>query len=313
MDVALIQTGRLGDIVSSLGLVRAFVEQGHRVTLVTRAGMEQLLLDTTLAPVVTADPPAAFDTLVDLSQSHESIRLCRALKAGRRLAVFNRKRTGLLQKLRARRVYTEQLPKGSLHISERYRVVADRFGLPFHPATLSLVQPVPRLDRAVAVHVGTGQPVRVLPTDMLAGIVDGLLRLGADVRLFGTEHEIVGELQRATGQRVTHVRPSLRDLPGELARCRVFVGGDSGLLHLACALGIPSVGIYGPNVPVLSAPCCSHLTVVDTPCDCRPCDQRAPCPSDRACYRQIARDNLHGAIARAFQPGARPAPPFDHR
>jgi ADP-heptose:LPS heptosyltransferase len=39
-----------------------------------------------------------------------------------------------------------------------------------------------------------------------------------------------------------------------LARARLFVGGDSGPLHLACATGCPAIALYGPTDPVVNAP-----------------------------------------------------------
>ena len=46
----------------------------------------------------------------------------------------------------------------------------------------------------------------------------------------------------------------LPTLAALLARARLFVGGDSGPLHLACAVGCPVVGIYGPTDPVVNSP-----------------------------------------------------------
>lgn len=47
---------------------------------------------------------------------------------------------------------------------------------------------------------------------------------------------------------------TLFELAALLAKARLFVGGDSGPLHLACAVGCPVLGIYGPTDPVVNAP-----------------------------------------------------------
>jgi ADP-heptose:LPS heptosyltransferase len=47
---------------------------------------------------------------------------------------------------------------------------------------------------------------------------------------------------------------SLKTLAALLSGARVFVGGDSGPLHLACGVGCPVVGLYGPTDPVVNAP-----------------------------------------------------------
>jgi len=49
-------------------------------------------------------------------------------------------------------------------------------------------------------------------------------------------------------------RLELRALAAALARCRLFVGNDSGLMHLAAAAGAPTLGLFGPGTPQLYAP-----------------------------------------------------------
>lgn len=47
---------------------------------------------------------------------------------------------------------------------------------------------------------------------------------------------------------------SIFELAALLSRSRLFLGGDSGPLHLACAVGCPVVALYGPTDPVVNAP-----------------------------------------------------------
>jgi len=46
----------------------------------------------------------------------------------------------------------------------------------------------------------------------------------------------------------------LRTLAGVLARCSVYVGNDSGVSHLAAAVGAPTVAIFGPTDPRVWGP-----------------------------------------------------------
>jgi heptosyltransferase-1 len=48
--------------------------------------------------------------------------------------------------------------------------------------------------------------------------------------------------------------PPLRVLAAVIAACELFVGGDTGPMHLAWAVGAPVVAIYGPTDPALNAP-----------------------------------------------------------
>ena len=57
--------------------------------------------------------------------------------------------------------------------------------------------------------------------------------------------------------------------PGEvaaaLARCDFYVGNDSGLMHAAAAVGVPTVGLFGPSYPHLYAPWGAHTAYAQTP------------------------------------------------
>ncbi len=66
-------------------------------------------------------------------------------------------------------------------------------------------------------------------------------------------------------------RTSLLMLAALLRQCDLFIGGDSGPLHIADAVGIPTVSIFGPTDPSLLAPRGSHHRVVRRILTCSPC------------------------------------------
>ena len=65
---------------------------------------------------------------------------------------------------------------------------------------------------------------------------------------------IGGILQRAGAERATYLPTTLVQFIALVRRARLFVGGDTGPLHLAAAVGTPIVGIYGPTDPVRNGP-----------------------------------------------------------
>jgi len=77
---------------------------------------------------------------------------------------------------------------------------------------------------------------------------------------------------------------SLIELAGVIERCSLYVGNDSGPIHLAAALGVPTVGIYGPTSPTLTSPRGAigavHVSV-SAQFECSPCRERffEECPS----------------------------------
>ena len=76
-------------------------------------------------------------------------------------------------------------------------------------------------------------------------------------------------------------------LLGVLARASLFIGQDSGPTHLSAALGRPTLAIFGPTDPYLTAPLGESSAVVYENLPCSPChEQAAECP-DRKCLLSI--------------------------
>ena len=56
-----------------------------------------------------------------------------------------------------------------------------------------------------------------------------------------------------------------------IKRCKLFVSNDSGLLHVACAVDTPTVGIFGPTNPDRTGPYSDSFTLVRKELSCIPC------------------------------------------
>ena len=63
------------------------------------------------------------------------------------------------------------------------------------------------------------------------------------------EEPLMREVESASGGTATGVACSLTELIALTRRARIFIGGDTGPMHLAAALGIPVVAIFGPTNP----------------------------------------------------------------
>jgi len=79
---------------------------------------------------------------------------------------------------------------------------------------------------------------------------------------------------------------SLRELCSLLTRARLFVGIDSGVMHLSSALDIPVVGLFGPTDPFYVGPQNTKSIVVKQEVSCSPCYIRTPC-SHRECMENL--------------------------
>jgi heptosyltransferase-2 len=87
-------------------------------------------------------------------------------------------------------------------------------------------------------------------------------------------------------------KTSLGDLIGVLAELSVFLCNDSGPMHLAAALGVKTVAVFGPTDARETGPRGAHARVVREPVDCSPCVYR-DCPIDHRCMERITPERVH--------------------
>jgi ADP-heptose:LPS heptosyltransferase len=103
---------------------------------------------------------------------------------------------------------------------------------------------------------------------------------------------------------------SLAELRALFDRAALYIGGDSGPLHVAATTAVPIVGLYGPTLPARSAPWRASrwrseaVEVSDLPC--RPCDQRTCEPGDFRCLGRIEPQQVIDAAERLLTSGKIP-------
>lgn len=120
----------------------------------------------------------------------------------------------------------------------------------------------------------------------------------ADIILFGTAAEatvskaISAEMRKApidlTG------KTAIADLPALLSQCHLFVGNDSGAMHVAAAVGLPVVAVIGPTDPNGTAPVTPNCVIVQQKPYCSPCFLPR-CPTDHRCMTKITADMVEAA------------------
>ena len=73
-----------------------------------------------------------------------------------------------------------------------------------------------------------------------------------------------GVTEQRVGTKTLHLAMDLplEELVELLASCRLFLGHDSGISHLAAACGVPSLLLFGPTDPVMWAPPAPHVRVI---------------------------------------------------
>jgi ADP-heptose:LPS heptosyltransferase len=171
--------------------------------------------------------------------------------------------------------------------------------------------------RLIVMHVSAGNPFRRWPVPAFASVA---ARLATD----DDRHRIVvtsgpSEREAATaviaaaraslaGGSAAHVLAcgefSLVELRALVERAALYIGGDSGPMHVAATSHVPMVSLYGPTLPARSAPWRAALWPAEAVevqgLSCRPCEQRVCAPGDFRCLTQIAPDDVVQAARRAL-------------
>jgi ADP-heptose:LPS heptosyltransferase len=101
------------------------------------------------------------------------------------------------------------------------------------------------------VHPGAGSPAKCWPAEAFARVVTGVAaraRMNVVVHVGPADQAAAAELRRYLGAGVAWlVSPALPALAGALAQATVYLGNDSGVSHLAAALGVPSLVLFDPR------------------------------------------------------------------
>ena len=173
-------------------------------------------------------------------------------------------------------------------------------------------------DRLIVIHVSAGNPFRRWPIESFVELVRELAAAGPDRRIILTSgpsdqgavsRVIAGaraRLDEAGGRRIVPCGDfSLAELRAVLERSSLYIGGDSGPLHVAATTAVPVVALYGPTLPARSSPwraatfAAEAVEVGDLPC--RPCDQRVCAPGDFRCLTTIRPGQVVEAAERALR------------
>jgi len=78
----------------------------------------------------------------------------------------------------------------------------------------------------------------------------------------------------------------MAELPSLLSQCHLFLGNDSGAMHVAAAVGLPVVAVFGPTDPLGTAPVTPRMSIVQQKSYCSPCFLRR-CPTDHRCMTSV--------------------------
>ncbi len=169
------------------------------------------------------------------------------------------------------------------------------------------------VDRWIAGRGWSGAPLAVLapgaahatkrwPTDRWLALAARLEADGYAVVVVGGEHDHAVAAPLEAHAAVAAGRFSLQETGAVLARARVLVSGDTGVMHMATAVGTPVVALFGPTVEQFGFfPYAARASVLQRRLDCRPCSAMggAYCPmGHHRCLTDIAPEEVAAAVSR---------------
>ena len=177
-------------------------------------------------------------------------------------------------------------------------------------ACISAAHPV------IVIHVSAGNPFRRWPPESFEALVVALARREPSRRVILTSgpsdvraaKEIAGRARAELGSLAGTVPEmgefDLAELRALVARAAVYIGGDSGPLHIAGTTTTPIVALFGPTLAERSMPWRDPRwfgEAVDAgPLECRPCRQRECAPGDFRCLTRISANQVAAAAERAL-------------
>lgn len=196
----------------------------------------------------------------------------------------------------------------------------DRVVIPVEPAAAAAITSklsgwnIPSAARLILIHVSAGNPFRRWPEDAFAALAASLVGGSSDRWVIFTggpsDREATSRvLDMARQQAGANAKRlidgedlSLPELRALCDRAALYIGGDSGPLHMASASDVPIVGLFGPTLAERSAPWrppeVPSVSVDAGPLPCRPCDQRVCAPGDFRCLTTLAAATVVDAAER---------------
>jgi heptosyltransferase-1 len=154
--------------------------------------------------------------------------------------------------------------------------------------------------RIVALHISAGNRFRDWGVGNLAALVT-LFREMHDINivLIGdredktAEQKIINQIKNPILTLVG--RLSLRELREFISRCSLFIGPDSGPMHIAATTSTPIVALFGPTLVDNFAPWKAKTYILEKNMECRPCRQRDCVYEDFRCIQSISPDEVYQA------------------
>jgi heptosyltransferase II len=311
--VLIVAPAWVGDAVMSAPLIEALASEGAKISV---------LASRTVSPIYQAMP--CISELIDNPFAHGKLalkarwQLARSLKgqfthayilpnslksaliplfAGipNRIGFVGEQRYGLLTEARKPKPLRDaRLIQKNLSLSWSQEAYERNLNTPLNPPKLAVKagQTIPKNSIALCPGAEFG-PAKQWPASHHAALANQLIASAHPVYLLGSpaDKAIATEIAQAAPNIINTVgQTTLTEAMQLLAQMQVVIANDSGLLHIADALGRPTIGLFGSTTPTYSAPAGREAKTITLNLACSPCHART-CPLGHLnCLKQLTPD-----------------------
>ena len=325
-NILLIRLSSLGDIVlttPAIRAIRAHFPNAYIAMLVAKQSADVLRQNPNLNEIIQ------FNRSARDKDTGEMLRILRILRQ-RKFALtfdFQRKfRTELLMYLSGAservgkgRLCTIRVPEqGNKHATEHYFDLLHAAGIPAEDRELEMF--LSKSERAGACYVfeeagvselqlkvglfpGAGWKLREWMPERFASIGDRLVQhFNAQVLIFGgpKDVELVNTVCNLMNEPAIPFAGTLqiRQLAACIEKCDLFLTNDTGPMHIAAAVGTPTLALFGPGNHIRFQPLGDSHAIIRHDVPCNPCKQFTDKCKDNICMKQITVDEVWDSISK---------------
>ena len=326
--ILLIRLSSLGDVVlttPAIRAVRAHFPDAYIAMLVAKQSADALHENPHLNEIIT------YDRLAKDKDTGEMLRIIRQLRKRKFTLAIDLQRKFRTQILMYFSGAAERVGKGRLctirvqeqghkHATAHYFDLLHAVGIPAEDQQLELFlaesersNAAKRLDTAgvskmtlnVGLFPGAGWKLREWMPERFAAIGDRLVaQFNANVLVFGgpKESELVQTVVNLMDAPAIPFAGNLeiRQLAACIEQCDLFLTNDTGPMHIAAAVGTPTVSLFGPGNHIRFQPIGALHQIIRHDVPCSPCKQFTDKCKDNICMKGIVVDEVWHSISRAL-------------
>lgn len=197
-------------------------------------------------------------------------------------------------------------PPNEGFVARRLRLLGPPAGEQGLGGVMRLSPKEPVVSGRIGLVLGSEWETKRWPVRQAARWIAELVSQPAEVLVLGSAREgpLLDALRQALGEAasvpvIDGMGGDIMQLVRRLASCEVLIAGDTGPLHIARALGVPTVALFGPTDPALHRPSALDR-VLTVEIDCRPCSAHGHhrCPKGHhRCLEDLAPERVQAAVA----------------